>query len=171
MRTGDVMKLVETFLLALFGAACLSMPAQGQQAGKLFFEGDLVKGPQPGQAGPFCVLQSQFFRKQQVAWRVRVLDSDRNQVDDKGLKSLMVELSNGKTVELKFKPHPPRVTPTDFFWSGSWVIPEDQPTGSFTYKVIATDNQGNTQTWEPFKIATSQLTVVAGEPPMAPKAQ
>jgi hypothetical protein len=79
--------------------------------------------------------------------------------------------SNGKMVELKFKPHPPRVTPTDFFWSGSWVIPADQPTGSFTYKVIATDNQGNTQTWEPFKIATSQLTVVAGEPPMAPKAQ
>jgi len=165
------MKLAEASLLALFAAACLSMPAQGQQAGKLFFEGDLVKGPQPGQAGPICVLQSRFFRKQQVAWRVRVLDSDRNQVDDKGLKSLMVELSNGKTVELKFKPHPPRVTPTDFFWSGSWVIPEDQPTGSFTYRVIATDSQGNTQTWEPFKIATSQLTVVAGEPPMAPKAQ
>jgi len=129
------MKLVEASLLALFGAAGLSMPAQGQQAGKLFFEGDMVKGPQPGQAGPFCVLQSQFFRKQQVAWRVRVLDSDGKQVDDKGLKSLMVELSNGKTVELKFKPHPPRVTPTDFFWSGSWVIPEDQPTGSFTYRV------------------------------------
>ena len=37
--------------------------------------------------------------------------------------------------------------------------------------VYPPDNQGNTQTWEPFKIATTQLTVVAGEPPMAPKAQ
>ena len=43
------MKLVEASLLALFGAACLSMPAQGQQAGKLFFEGDLVKGPRDAQ--------------------------------------------------------------------------------------------------------------------------
>jgi hypothetical protein len=165
------MKVLAASLLALLAAPMLSLPAQGQQAVKLFFEGDMVKGPQPGQAGPFCVLQSQFFRKQQVAWRVRVLDSDGKQVDDKGLKSLMVEISNGKKVELKFKPHPPRVTPTDFFWSGSWVIPEDEPTGSFTYKVIATDTQGQIQTWEPFKIVASQLTVVAGDPPMAPKAQ
>ena len=165
------MKLVSTSFLALIAAAVLAGPASAQQAGKLFFEGDLVKGPQPGQAGPFCVLQSQFFRKQQVAWRVRVLDADGKPVDDKGLKSLMVEMSNGKMVELKFKPHPPRVTPTDFFWSGSWIIPEDQPTGTFAYKVTATDNQGKTQTWEPFKIVASQLTVVAGEAPMAPKAQ
>src|SRR5215813_9638741 len=140
------MKLAEASLLALFAAACLSMPAQGQQAGKLFFEGDLVKGPQPGQAGPFCVLQSQYFRKQQVAWRVRVLDSDGKQVDGNGLKSLVVSISNGKTVELKFKRHPPPAQgdATDYFWSGSWVIPEDQPTGSFTYKVTATDASGKT---------------------------
>ena len=87
------MKLVEASLLALFAAASLSMPAQGQQAGKLFFEGDLVKGPQAGQAGPFCVLQSQFFRKQQVARRVRELDSDRKQVDDKRLKSLKFQMA------------------------------------------------------------------------------
>lgn len=166
------MKLVSTAVLALCAAA-LAGPASAQQAGKLFFEGDLVKGPQPGQAGPFCVLQSQYYRKQQVAWRVRVLDADGKPVDDKGLKSLMVEISNGKSVELKHKGHPPPRTgpPTDFFWSGSWVIPEDQPTGSFTYKVIATDMQGKTQTWEPFKVAASQLTVIAGDAPMAPKPQ
>src|SRR5215218_6225016 len=146
------MKALAATLIGLCVAGGLPAHAQAQPAGKLFFEGDLVKGPQPGQAGPFCVLQSQFFRKQEVAWRVRVLDSDGKQVDDKGLTSLMVEISNGKKVELKFKPHPPRVTPTDFFWSGSWVIPDDEPTGSFTYKVIATDNQGQIQTWEPFKV-------------------
>ena len=167
------MKALAASALALCAAVGLSAPAQAQQAGKLFFEGDLVKGPQPGQAGPFCVLQSQFYRKQQVAWRVRVLDADGKNVDEKGLKTLMVEISNGKSVELKFKPHPPpRQGPaTDYFWSGSWVIPEDQPTGSFTYKVIATDMAGKTQTWEPFKIVASQLTVVAGDAPMAPKAQ
>jgi hypothetical protein len=167
------MKLVTTGLLALCAAVALAAPASAQQAGKLFFEGDLVKGPQPGQLGPFCVLQSQFYRKQQVAWRVRVLDVEGKNVDDKGIKSLMVEISNGKSVELKFKPHPPpRQGPaTDYFWSGSWVIPEDQPTGSFAYKVTATDNSGKTQTWEPFKMVASQLTVVAGDAPMAPKAQ
>jgi hypothetical protein len=158
-------------LTALACAFSFASPALGQQAGKLFFEGDLVKGPQPGQAGPFCVLQSQFFRKQQVVWRVRVLDLDRNQVDEKGLRSLVVELSNGKKIDLKFKPHPPRGTPTDYFWSGSWVIPEDHPTGSLSYKVVATDNQGHTQVWEPFKMASSQLAVIPGNPPMAKQAQ
>jgi hypothetical protein len=160
-------KIPAISICALFALTGFATPLSAQQAGKLFFEGDLVKGPQPNQAGPFCVLQSQFRRKEQVAWRVRVLDADGKMVDDKGLKSLVVELSNGKTVELKHKGHPPRVPPTDFFWSGSWVVPEDQPTGSFTYKVIATDLQGRTQTWEPFKIAASQLTVVAGDPPAA----
>jgi len=163
------MKALATSVLLLCAAGCLVTPVSAQQAGKLFFEGDLVKGPQPNQAGPFCVLQSQFKRKELVAWRVRVLDVDGKPVDDKGLKSLVVELTNGKTVELKHKPHPPRVTPTDFFWSGSWLIADDQPTGTFSYKVIATDLQGKTQTWEPFKIATSWLTVVAGDPPAAAK--
>jgi hypothetical protein len=160
------MKALTTSIFALCAVGLAPGPATAQQAGKLFFEGDLVKGPQPNQAGPFCVLQSQFHRKEQVAWRVRVLDADGKPVDDKGLKSLVVELANGRTVELKHKGHPPRGTPTDFFWSGSWIIGEDQPTGTLTYKVIATDLQGKTQVWEPFKVAASQLTVIAGDPPM-----
>jgi hypothetical protein len=160
------MKALATLVFASCVVGLMASPAAAQQAGKLFFEGDLVKGPQPNQAGPFCVLQSQFHRKEQVAWRVRVLDADGKPVDDKGLKSLVVELANGRTVELKHKGHPARVTPTDFFWSGSWVIGEDQPTGTLSYKVIATDLQGKTQVWEPFKVAASQLTVVSGDPPM-----
>jgi hypothetical protein len=155
---------ISAVALGLLGAFCA--PASAQQAGKLFFEGDLVHGPQPGQAGPFCVLASQFKRKEEVAWRVRVLDADGKMVDDKGLKSLVVELADGKTFELKHKGHPRAPPVTDFFWSGAWVIPEDQPTGSLTYKVIATDLQGQTQTWEPFKVAASQLTIVPGDPPM-----
>src|SRR5262245_21930184 len=62
--------------------------------------------------------------------------------------------------------HSPRGTPTDFFWSLHWVIPADYPTGSLVYKVVATDLDGRTQTWEPFKRAPTQLTVIAGEPAM-----
>src|SRR5215218_4379498 len=124
------MKALAATLIGLCVAGGLPAHSQAQQAGQLFFEGDMVKGPQRGQAGPFCVLQSQFYRKQQVAWRVRVLGSDGKQLDDKGLTSLVVEISNGKKIELKFKQHPPerQGPPADFFWSGSWVIPEDQPT-------------------------------------------
>jgi hypothetical protein len=161
------MKALAVSLLTFGAIGATAGSASAQQAGKLFFEGDLVRGPQQGQAGPFCVLASQFKRKEQVAWRVRVLDADGKQVDDKSLKSLVVELADGKRFELKYKAHPPRPPQTDYFWSGSWVIPEDQPTGTLSYKVIATDLQGQTQTWEPFKIAASQLTVVAGDPPLA----
>jgi hypothetical protein len=44
------------------------------------------------------------------------------------------------------------------------MIPADYPTGSLVYKVVATDLDGRTQTWEPFKRAPTQLTVIAGDP-------
>jgi hypothetical protein len=46
------------------------------------------------------------------------------------------------------------------------VIPADYPTGSLVYKVAATDLDGRTQLWEPFKRAPTQLTIIAGEPAM-----
>jgi hypothetical protein len=65
-----------------------------------------------------------------------------------------------------FGGHPPDA-PTDHLWSTSWSIPEDYPTGSFNYKVIATALDGTTQSWEPVNVKPSLLTVIAGtfEPP------
>jgi len=110
------------------------------------------------------VLANQFKRKEAVAWRIRVLDSTGQQMDDKGLKSVIVELSDGQKLTTKFGPHPPRGTATDHFWSVQWVVPADYPTGSLVYKVVATDTQGRSQTWEPFKRGPTQLTVIAGDP-------
>jgi hypothetical protein len=101
-----------------------------------------------------------------VAWRIRVLDQTGQQMDDMTLKSVVVELSDGQKLNAKFGGHPPRGTPADFFWSLHWVIPADYPTGSLVYKVVTTDLDGRTQTWEPFKRAPTQLTVIAGEPTM-----
>jgi hypothetical protein len=53
--------------------------------------------------------------------------------------------------------------PTDFFWTAIWIIPSAYPNGTFVYKATATDAQGQTATWEPFKRVTSQLQVVPGE--------
>ena len=95
------------------------------------------------------------------------LDSAGDVADDKVLKSVVVELGDGQKLPARYGPHPPRgAPPTDFFWSSHWEIPADYPTGSLGYKVIVTMMDDTTQTWEPFKRAPSQLTVIAGEPEM-----
>ena len=149
--------------VALFGLAEAANAQGAAGAPRLFFEADMVRAAQQGAPGPFCVLNNQFKRKEAVAWRIRVLDHTGKQVDDKGLKSLVVELSDGQKLPAKFGPHPPRGTATDHFWSLSWVIPESYPMGSLSYKVVATDLQGQSQSWEPFKRQPTYLTVIPGE--------
>lgn len=158
-----------TFSAIVLSVAVLGFAdaAQGQQAKTLFFEGDLVRHGLEGQAGPFCVLTSQFKRKEAVAWRIRVLEATGAVADDKVLKSVVVELGNGQKIPAHYGPHPPKdAPPTDYFWSLHWEIPADFPTGSLGYKVIATMKDDTTQTWEPFTRAPSQLAVVAGDPEM-----
>ena len=162
MRTPHIASAL-VLSVAFFGSA-LAANAQGAAgASRLFFEGDMVRAAQQGAPGPFCMLANQFKRKEGVAWRIRVLDHTGKNVDNTMLKSLVVELSDGQKLTAKFGPHPPRGTATDHFWSVSWVIPESYPTGSLTYKVVATDLQGQSQSWEPFKREPTQLTVIAGE--------
>jgi hypothetical protein len=154
------------FAIALSAAAFgFANGAHAQEAGKLFFEGDLVRGAQQGAPGPFCVLNNQFKRLEKVVWRLRVLDQNGKSLDDKGLKSLIVELPDGQKLDARFGPHPPAAQgpATDFFWTAIWTIPTSYPSGTFVYKVVATDLDGKAQSWEPFKRNTSQLAVVAGE--------
>jgi len=163
---GSVMRQsINLFALTLSVAALATFgAANAQTAKKLFFEGDMVRSNQPNQAGPFCVLANQFKRKEGVAWRIRVLDQTGQPADDKKLKSVVIELSDGQKLNLKYGGHPPRGTATDYFWSVGWIIPAEYPTGSLTYKVVATDLGGQTQSWEPFKRQPTQLTVIPGEP-------
>jgi len=149
----------------------LATSAQAQTAAprKLFFEGDIVRHALPGQQGPFCVLANQFKRKEAIAWRIRVLMPNGETADDKQIKGVVVELGNGQKVAAHFGPH--GSPPTDYFWSFFWTIPDDFPTGSLGYKVHATMNNGDVVTWEPFTRPATQLTVIAGEPAMAPARQ
>ena len=149
---------------ALLALGCAGL-AHAQQGGRLFFEGDMVRGDQEGAPGPFCVLTNQFKRLEKVVWRVRVLDQSGKSLDDKGLKELAIELSDGQRLAGRFGPHPgPRIgPPTDYFWSARWIIPTSYPSGTFVYKVVATDLDGKSHVWEPFKRVTSQLQVIPGE--------
>jgi hypothetical protein len=166
---GDFMKMHAVSAIALStvlgfasGAQAQQAGAQTQQAKKLFFEGDIVRHALPDQAGPFCVLANQFKRKEAVAWRIRVLEPAGNIADNTVLKSVVVLLGNGQKIPAHYGPH--GMPPTDYFWSIHWEIPADFPTGSLGYKVVATMMDDSTVTWEPFNRATTQLTVIAGEP-------
>jgi hypothetical protein len=156
-------------MVSVLAAALASVAGTGgvhaQPAKKLFFEGDLVRGAQPGAPGPFCVLSNQFKHLEKVVWRIRVLDETGQSLDDKGLKSVVVELPDGQKLAAKYDRHPPAVQgpALDYFWTAVWTIPAAYPNGSLGYKVVATDLAGRSQTWEPFKSKPSQLTVVAGE--------
>lgn len=134
--------------------------AVAQEAPKFVFQFDTVRGAGPTAQGPGCVLNSQFKRKEAVVWRVRITDPKTGKdVDDKGLKSLQIELSNGEKVPMSFHGHPPQDS-TDHFWSGGWIVPDNFPTGSFGYTIVATDTSGAQTKVKPFNVAASQLTVV-----------
>jgi hypothetical protein len=146
--------------------------AAAQEAQKLFIEGDIVRGNTPsGITGPVCVLANQFKRKENVIFRIRVRNAAGQALDDKGLKSLVVELSDGKKIPAEYRARPPASVraalglpgPIDYFWSSAWLIPQDYPTGSLSYQVVATDMQGNTQSWVPMKDLRSLPTVMPGD--------
>jgi hypothetical protein len=154
---------------AVLGFADLSA---AQEAQKLFIEGDIVRGNTPaGITGPVCVLANQFKRKENVVFRIRVRDAAGQPLDDKSIKDITVELSDGQKFPASYRPRPPANVrtafglsePTDYFWSAAWLIPQDYPTGSLSYRVVATDTQGNMQSWTPFKDPRSLPMVMHGD--------
>jgi hypothetical protein len=166
MKTTTVSAIVLT-VAALGFATGAQAQVLTQPAGKLFFEGDIVRHALPNQAGPFCVLINQYKRGEAVAFRIRAMLPSGAVADDKAIKSLVVELGNGQRLPAGYKSH--GAPPTDYFWSLFWTIPNDYPTGSIGYKVIATMNDGSTVEWKPFNRATTALMVVDGAPEMAKK--
>jgi len=166
MKTTTVSAIVLT-VAALGFATGAQAQVLTQPAGKLFFEGDIVRHALPNQAGPFCVLINQYKRGEAVAFRIRAMMPSGAVADDKAIKSLVVELGNGQRLPAGYKSH--GAPPTDYFWSLFWTIPNDYPTGSIGYKVIATMNDGSTVEWKPFNRATTALMVVDGAPEMAKK--
>ena len=166
----DARKLSMTALSwAVFGFANVSA---AQEAQKLFIEGDIVRGNTPnGITGPVCVLANQFKRKENVVFRIRVRSVAGEPLDDKTIKAITVELSDGQIFPASYRARPPAsvrtafglTEPLDYFWSAAWLIPQDYPTGSLSYRVVATDTQGNIQSWTPFRDPRSLPMVMPGD--------
>ena len=154
-----------TMRLAVGGAAmaatALYALAASAAGPAMVIQADIVRGVQPNMTAPGCVLNSQFKHKEEMVWRIRVIDAKTGKpLDDKRLKSVVVTLSSGQSVEAKFGGHPPP-KPIDTFWTVPWVVPDDYPTGSFSYTIKATDNNGDTAEFEPFKSRPALPTIVA----------
>src|SRR5258708_29920546 len=148
---------VVTLALAIAGFAHLSAAREAQ---KLFIEGDIVRGNTPaGITGPVCVLANQFKRKENVVFRIRVRSVAGEPLDDKTIKAITVELSDGQKFPASYRARPPASVrtafglsePLDYFWSPAWLIPQDYPTSSLSYRVVATRTQGNTHSSTPFR--------------------
>jgi hypothetical protein len=171
-RSSTPARVATWIVVSTLSAAGFGSLSAAQETQKLFIEGDIVRGNTPaGITGPVCVLTNQFKRKEKVVFRIRVRDIAGAPLDDKAIKSIVVELSDGQKFPAEYRARPPVSVrkalglsePTDYFWSAVWLIPEDYPTGSLSYKVVATDMQGNAQSWTPFKDPRSLPMVMAGD--------
>ena len=158
--------------VALLLGACQSAPAAapakagaGPGPAKLFMAVDMVLGSKNVPADKKaigCTLTSRFPRNSQMVWRARVFDpATGDPIDDKAMNKVEVKLANGEAVDAVFGPHP-KDPPGETFWTASWVIPKDHPTGTLTYQVTATDKTGRSGEWKPFSTAPS-LPIILDE--------
>ena len=149
--------------LSVVGVTAGFLAPQAAQAASqaMVIQSDTVRGFQQGMTAAPCVLDNQFKHKEEIIFRIRVIDTKTGKGMDKdALKSVMIELPDGKSFPAHYGKHPP-MDPVGYFWSFGWTIPADYPTGSFGYKVTATDKKGHVATFEPFKSRPSQLMVLA----------
>lgn len=129
----------------------------------LVIQADTVSGPlnipEQERGSAVCVQQSRFARNSEIVWRARVIDPvSGEELGDDTLESVVVSLGDGQELEMRYGPHP-RDNPTDSFWTTSFDIPADYPTGTLDYEIVATGPDGETATFSPFDVAPSLLTV------------
>ncbi len=141
------------------GNASTAQPA----AGMMTIHADTVYGsknvPPDKAKTQTCVLASRFPHNAEIVWRARVMDPSTGKgLDDKALTKVEVKLGDGQTLPMHYAAHP-KDNPVDYFWSASFDIPADYPTGTLDYEIVATDQNGATASFKPFPVAPSLVTV------------
>ncbi len=150
---------------AAASAAPTAAPAQGPLAAQtLLIQADTTSGSigtTPEEKAAYsCVQKNRFPQGDAIVWRVRVFSTVTGKaLDDKGLRTVELTLPDGTTKPLKYGPHPKGKT-DDYFWTTSFKLPADYPTGAFAYKLLATSPEGWTGTFDQFNVASSMLQVI-----------
>ena len=112
--------------------------------------------------GIHCTEQSRFPQGGRIVWRMKVIDPTTGKyLDDKALASFTITYPDGKTDKLVYGGHGgTKEAPQDHLWAVGWTVPADYPTGAFNVKIEAKSVDGATGTFDGFKVAAAQLTIV-----------
>lgn len=121
----------------------------------LFISADVVEGSKnvskDQAAARSCVLSSRFARNSEMVFRARIFDpATGNLMDDKGITQMQAKLATGKTIDMKYGLHPKDTG--EGYWTGSWVVPKDQPTGTLKYTITANAADGRTGEFVPMSV-------------------
>ncbi len=165
------MPLVLLLAVGLVVAACGSAgsaksasqatPAVSQN---LMIAADIVQGsknvPNDQKADHSCVLSSRFPRNSEMVWRAKITDpATGDLMDDTQIDKVQVQLANGQTVDMKFGAHP-KTPPNEYYWTGSWEVPKDAPTGTLAYTIVATAKDGRTGQFKPIMSVPASLPAI-----------
>lgn len=156
------------------GAASPAAPAQTQAApaapNVLVVVGDTIRGNLGlnevekvlTAPGIHCTQQSRFPQGGRIVWRMKALDPISGKyLDDKQISSFTITYPDGKTDVLKYAGHGgTKENPQDFLWAVGYTVPLDYPTGAFNVKIQAKSLEGAVGTFDQFKVAAAQLTIV-----------
>ncbi|MEW6230469.1 MAG: hypothetical protein AB1700_20685 [Bacillota bacterium] len=139
-------------LLVAVMALGLTAWAAAEEAPPYHIIADVVRGGKNA-TGPVCVLNSVFKLGEQVVWRAEIFDGktgkllEKADIDRLGLKAV-AEVDGVGTFPLTYGPHP-KEAPQVYFWAGAWEIPAIFKTGSFSWRIVVTDKNGNKSVYEP----------------------
>ncbi len=128
---------------------------------------DVVRG-HTDPTGPTCVQTGLFKQGELVVWRAEVRDAATGrkigddgkniaEIAERGLK-VTAYLENGPSFHMKYDKHPPNAKAGElvsYFWTTSWPIPADYPTGTVRWWVIATDKTGAFVRFDPIGVGTN----------------
>ncbi len=137
---------------------------------------DTVRGHIPSEYGPLCAQTSQWHRGELITWRARVFDPETgnnlpanpsellaNPPDADTLAEMAsaltvtVYLSDGQSFPMHFGLH----ADADYFWTTSWEIPADYPTGVLNDYVTAEwTTEGKNGRSEGFQVPYAYLTIL-----------
>jgi len=115
-----------------------------------------------GAPGIHCTQQSRFPQGGRIVWRMKVLDPlSGKYLDDKDISSFTITFPDGKSDKLAYGGHGgTKEAPQDMLWAVGYTVPLDYPTGAFNVKIEAKASDGRTASFDQFKVAFAQLTIV-----------
>ncbi len=146
------------------GSATQAAPAASQA---LMISADIVQGskniPADQKANHSCTLSSRFPRNSEMVWRAKITDpATGDLMDDTTVDKVEIQLANGEMVAMKFGAHP-KTPPNEYYWTGSWEVPKDAPTGTVAYTIVATAKDGRTGEFKPIMSVASSLPAITDE--------